>query len=355
MKEGDFRKEASGRYVFERDALYALPALLGELLDESPLVLSSQRPLSSADAVAEDGSGRLWQFAIKASSSPGVIRDVGEHFRAVGPGAAIPVLVVPQMTPAGARAAEAECVNWLDLAGNARIRSRDLYVHVRGNAPRVGVRGRPSSPFAPRSARVTRALLLEPRRWWRQRDLVEATRLGDGAVSRIVRRLAEERLLELDGGHLRPRDPGLLLDAWQVAYRPDRHDRIPAHVSGVGMDLAHELSRRLGAARVEHAFTGFPAAWLLDAHVSFRLVSVYVVGDPRQVISEIGARPAQGGANVEVVGPNDDDVFTGGRELDGLRCVAPVQVYLDLGGLPERSAEAASELRRRLLWPVADG
>src|ERR1700739_5085995 len=103
------------------------------------------------------------------------------------------------MSPAGAEVAQDEGINWIDLSGNAHIRADDMYVHVEGHPNRYRSAGRPSSPFAPKSARVTRVLLIEPDRWWRQKDLVSETGLDDGNVSRIVRRLDEELLLEHRG------------------------------------------------------------------------------------------------------------------------------------------------------------
>ena len=43
--------------------------------------------------------------------------------------------------------------------------------------------------------------------------------------------------------------------------------------------------------------------------------------------------------------PADAGVFQGLVDVDGVRCVHPLQVYLDLAGHPERAAEAADELR----------
>jgi len=48
---------------------------------------------------------------------------------------------------------------------------------------------------------------------------------------------------------------------------------------------------------------------------------------------------------VQLIGPDDRGVFDGRRQADGLSCVAPVQVYLDLLHLPGRAAEAAEQLR----------
>ena len=50
-----------------------------------------------------------------------------------------------------------------------------------------------------------------------------------------------------------------------------------------------------------------------------------------------------------MVAPNDKGVFEGAEFVDGIRCVHPVQAYLDLKDHPERAAEAAEELRRRII------
>jgi len=51
-----------------------------------------------------------------------------------------------------------------------------------------------------------------------------------------------------------------------------------------------------------------------------------------------------------LVVPDDEGVFQGSQTRAGVRCVHPVQIYLDLKSQPERGAkEAAGELRKRLL------
>jgi hypothetical protein len=61
------------------------------------------------------------------------------------------------------------------------------------------------------------------------------------------------------------------------------------------------------------------------------------------------------GANLWLVVPNDACVFQGAVEKDAIRCVHPVQVYLDLKGHHERSTEAAERLRSELLTWKRDG
>lgn len=333
--------------AIEREAASRLPHLLSELLDEGKVEMAREEARADAyiDLLARDTQDRLWAFEVKTSSGPSQVDRAARQLRAFGNKNTIPVLVVPYMSQAGAETAEREGLNWIDFAGNASIRDEGLHVWVRGKPNELRTAGRPSSPFAPRSARVARMLLLEPERWWRQKDLVAITGLNDGNVSRIVRRLEDEDLLERRGKELRPRDPNLLLDAWAQDYRFDRHDAIIGHVSGTGIEVARSLTGNLAKRQIDHAFTGLPAAWAIDRFARFRLTTVYVEGDPRDVAEQLDLRRDPKGANVQLLGPNDAGVFAGEQDHDDLRCVSSVQVYLDLLHLPERAAEAARHLR----------
>ena len=335
----------------ERDALRKVPGLLAELLDEPDVELTTEelQPGSRIDLLARDARGRRWAIEFKGTSGPGQVDRVARQLLALDEADAIPLLVVPFMSEAGARTAERAGLNWIDLSGNASIRGEGLRVWVQGKPPELRSPGRRSSPFAPKSARISRTLLIEPERWWRQRDLVAATQLDDGNVSRIVRRLDEAALLERRDKELRPRDPGLLLDAWAQEYRFDRHDAVMGHVSGSGIEVARSLTEDLRKRQVKHAFTGLPAAWAIDGFARFRLISVYVDGDPRDFVEQLGIRRESKGANVQILGPDDDGVFAGEQERDGLICVSTVQIYLDLLSLPERAKEAAQYLREHHL------
>jgi hypothetical protein len=331
----------------ERDALRKVPGLLAELLDEPNVELSAEelQPDSHIDLLARDSRGRRWAIEFKGMSGPGQVDQAARQLKAFDDADAIPLLVVPFMSEAGAKTAERAALNWIDLSGNASIRDEGLRVWVQGRPAEQRSAGRPSSPFAPKSARISRALLLEPERWWRQRDLVAATQLNDGNVSRIVHRLDEAALLERRDRELRPRDPDLLLDAWAQEYRFDRHDVIVGHVSGSGIEVARSLAENLGKRQIKHAFTGLPAAWAIDRFAQFRLTTVYVDGDPRDVVEQLDIRRGSKGANVQILGPDDAGVLAGEQERDRLTCVSTVQIYLDLLSLPERAKEAAQHLR----------
>jgi Transcriptional regulator, AbiEi antitoxin, Type IV TA system len=340
----------------EREAIHRLPSLLAHLLDLPAEAVATESLPSEGrriDAVLDAG-GRRWLVEVKHSSSPSAVAAAADQlfrYRDVAAPDTMALLVVPYMTNAGAAAAGERGLNWVDLSGNARLRDNGLYVWVEGRPDQFPKRGRPSTPYAPKSSRVSRVLLLDPMRWWRQKDLAEETELDDGHISRVVRRLDEDGLLERHGAEFRPRDPDALLDSWADVYRFDRHDMVTGHVTGSGVELVAELHHRLADAGIGHAFTGLPAAWALGHHARFRVTSAYVDGDPRVAADAVSLRRGEKGANVQLIGPDDEGVFQGSREADGYPCVSPVQVYLDLLHLPERAKEAADQLRHdKLLW-----
>ncbi len=259
----------------------------------------------------------------------------------------IPVVAVPYMGEVGRSYCERAGVSWLDLSGNAQIIAPGLFVHVLGRANQFRRPGRPESAFGPKGSRIARWLLMHPGQTIRQRALASAVGLDEGYTSRVVKKLLESRLVARDRDGLRVDNTDRLLDAWHEAYRFDKHNVLAGHIAALsGDDLARRLARSLDLHDIRYAVTGLAAAWSYTHHASFRLLTVYLRDLPSaETKATLGFRDEPRGANTWLVAPNDVGVFHGARLVDGLRCVHPVQTYLDLKDHPERSREAADEIR----------
>lgn len=313
----------------------------------------------SPDAVVHVGP-HVFLVEVKGDPSPTSIEAALAHLRKQPEDSATSLVVVPHMTPAGAERCEAEGVAWADLSGNAHVASHtpdgDLYVHVSGLPNAFETRGRPRNAFAPKSARLTRTLLAAPGAVWTQKELAEATDLDAGHLSRIVKRLLSADLVARDDdGLVSVADPRRLLDAWANG-NAFRHEVIEGHVSGrSGEERARRLAEVLDQHGVPHALTGLAAAWAYTQAAGFRLVTCYVTRDkhpnPAAVASEIGFRTDTRAPNVRLLVPDDRGVFDGARHVNGLRCVAPSQAYVDLEHDPERAAELQDALRPLALDP----
>jgi len=268
---------------------------------------------------------------------------------------AVPVIVVPFMGEGGRRLCREAKVSWFDLSGNADILAPGLRVYVEGKPNIFRRPGRPATVFSPKSSRLVRTLLRKPSGSLQQRELARDSALDEGFTSRIVRKLIDDRLLRrTESGALVVVDPNLLLDAWRDSYAFSKHHVVMGHVTArSGEEAMQAVARALGD---QYAVTGLAAAWLLTQFATFRLSTFFLPEQPSTTLmKEIRFRPESRGANVWLVVPNDEGVFSGADNHRGVRCVHPVQAYIDLGGHPERSAEAAQEVRRRLLnWKRHD-
>ena len=248
------------------------------------------------------------------------------------------------------RCAQAE-LPWLDLSGNAKIIVPGIFYQNLGNPNRFRRPGRPESAFGPKGSRIARRLLIEPSKPERQRAIAASTGLDEGHASRIVGKLLATGLVERGEDGIRVTDRGTLLDAWREEYAFDRHRVIRGHISaGGGESLILSIAEILSKADTPYAATALAAAWLWTRYARFRLATVYLSSPPSaEINNNLGFREEPRGANTWFVVPNDDGVFDGAELVNGIRCVHPVQAYLDLKDHPERATEAAAELRRRIL------
>jgi DNA-binding MarR family transcriptional regulator len=287
--------------------------------------------------------------AASAAMAARQAKDFAQHLKKKS----IPLVAVPYMGEVGRRLCDEAQVSWLDLSGNAHLFGPPgLRVHIEGKPNQFKRPGRPRSLFAPKSSRIARWLLIEPDHAMTQRELAKASGLDEGFTSRIVRQLEEQRLVARDmGGAVKVADVNALLDAWREAYDFSRHHIVRGHIAARSSDeVLRQLAEKLKQGKIEHAATGLAGAWLLNQFAGFRLVVFYVAQLPSAESQQaMGFREESRGENVWLVVPNDEGVFHGAAEREGIRCVHPVQVYLDLKNHPERSAEAAEQLRRKLL------
>lgn len=270
---------------------------------------------------------------------------------------ATPLLVVPYMGETGKRLCEEAGISWFDLSGNADIRRPGLHVRIEGKPNQFKHAGRPSSLFAPKSSRIVRWLLINPQRSFSQRELAKETGIDEGFTSRIVRRLErEEFIVRDDQGSVKARKPSILLDAWREVYDFSRHHVVRGLVAArSGDELLRRVADTLSSRHLDYAMTGLGAAWLFSKFAAFRTVTLFVRSlPPPEGQRLLGFREEPSGANVWFVVPNDEGVFQGSLDREGVRCAHPVQVFLDLKAQPERATEAADRLRELLLNWDAD-
>ncbi len=330
---------------------------LAELLGVSAQKLKISNPAdrdSGVDFVVSNG-GQSFVIECKMSGEAAPVGLAARRLRQYVEGkkkSTVPLLAVPFMGEVGKRLCEEEGVSWFDLSGNGHLQAPGLRVQIEGKPNRFKRAGRPRSLFAPKSARITRWLLIERHRQFTQRELAQLSGLDEGFTSRIVRGLEEQNLVSRSKeGAVHVANYETLLDSWREVYDFSKHRILRANIAVRSNDEAlQRLSTTLQRENIQHAATGLAGAWLLSGFAGFRLAVMYASRLPSPSLKkEMGLHEVPRGENVWIVQPNDCGVFQGSEAVRGIMCAHPVQVYMDLKNHPERAKEAAEELRKKLL------
>ncbi len=306
------------------------------------------------DIVASAG-GRIFHIECKAGGQAAAVAAAVRHLKECARPAgkkSIPLVAVPYMGEVGKRLCAEADIGWLDLSGNAHLAIPGMKISMEGKPNLFKRPGRPRSVFAPKSSRIARWLLMQPEREFTQRELARISGLDEGFTSRIVRQLEDQRLVARAAkSALHVSDRGALLDAWREVYDFSSHRIVRGHIAARSSDdILRQAAAQLARGKAEYAATGLAGAWLINPFAGFRLVVFYVSQIPSPEMRQaLGFHEETRGENVWLVVPNDEGVFHGAVERNGILCAHPVQVYLDLKGHPERAAEAAGQLRQLLL------
>jgi DNA-binding MarR family transcriptional regulator len=218
----------------------------------------------------------------------------------------------------------------------------------------------PASPFAIRSSRVPRWLLLHVDEHPSFRELAEAVELSEAMVSRTMHALSDDGLvaIEPDPADARRRRAQLrdargLLDAFERAIVTRRPRRITWDVGA--HDVAEAIKRLQAAAdRLElpYAVSGLAGAAFVRRVVEPAEVGVWIHrDDPGLWAAELMAVPARPGpGRITAYLAPDPFVLSLAAPRERVQVADPVQLYLDCRQAGERALEAAEAIRAEMSW-----
>ena len=218
----------------------------------------------------------------------------------------------------------------------------------------------PTAPFAIRSSRVPRWLLLHTEERPSFRELAKAVELSEAMVSRTMRALADDGLVAVEVDptdarrrKVRLRDAQTLLDAFERAAAARRPRRVTWDVGA--RDATEAIERlRTTAKRLArpYAVSGLAGAAFIRRVVEPADVSVWISrDDPERWAEELVAVPSRPGPGriIAHIAP-DPFVLSLATSYDDVRIADPVQLYLDCRRVGERALEAADAIRAEMNW-----
>jgi hypothetical protein len=285
--------------------------------------------------------------------SPQTVLGVFQRLKWVPPDGIL-LICAPYISPRVAELCKEQNVSYLDGVGNCRIAAPGLFVQVSGRPNRSAAIKMTVDPFSKKSSRIVRTLLKHPNKGWQVQQLSQQADVSLGLVSKVKNALLEEAYVEERDRLLYLRDPGKLLQGWTAQYRP-HVKRLQLFAITRPSETETRLADWCRTNGVTYALTQLSAAWRYSPMVRYDKSVVYIdkkvetETNLKALLRHIDAREVDTGANLTLWITDDTGVFSDAREIDGVKVVSPLQLYLDLKVLAGRGEDAAQEILEREL------
>lgn len=269
------------------------------------------------------------------------------------------VLGAPYLSESSMKICREYGIGYIDLAGNSLLNFESVFIKTEGKPnPFVSTRLL-RNLFSPKSTRVLRVLLENPKREWYVKDMAEEARVSLGKASNVKRRLLDyEYAVEVPGQRqkkIRLADPEKLLKDWADNYSykdnelfnfysledPRRMEEgIASFCENTGVRCALTLTS--ADARLTHFIRGAARSYIYIEKPLEPAASYLGLNEV-----DIDLKEVDSGENVTLMVPYDEGVFLGIQKVDNLNIVSNIQLYLDLQAYKQRGKDAAEFLLDR--------
>jgi len=290
-------------------------------------------------------------FRNKINRLKSSLQEVGGHV--------VPVLAAPYLSPERQSLCREAGVYFMDLSGNVFVAHQSFYVERIGFPNKFPEKRQRRHPFSDKASLILRELLKDPKRQWGIRELGEKIRLDPGYVSRMAKSLSESGYASRAGGKLKIRSSKEILDDWVRAYDLKRNEQHRFFVLAPDVKSILQHLRKIDVPRkVEYALSVHSGAGLVAPHAVYKEAHMYVSNNEgvEFLKKELHLKDADQGANIVLMMPYyRHSVFYDSREIEDLRVVSDIQLYLDLYGYPVRGREQAEHLYDKQLKKLFSG
>lgn len=295
-----------------------------------------------------DGQSIQFAVAIKRTIDPRLIPDATTRIRSLLADAksnAQPVIGAAYLSPRSRQLLDGFGIGYIDTTGNVRVEasSPGLFISTQGSD--IDPWPQPSNLQSLRGRGAAQAMraIVDSTPPFGVRQLAATSRASAPTISRVLELLDREGLITRQ-----PRGPVLGLD-WQRAIRrwAEDYDQLRSNTALTFLDPRglDSVTRKLIDGSLNYAATGAYATQWFDPIAPARTASLYV-NDIAEAADSLGLRQVDAGANVVLLEPCTPAAFDRSLVRDGLRCVAPTQLAVDLLTGPGREPSQGEEILR---------
>ena len=301
------------------------------------------------DVTSPGGETARLAVEIKSRVEPRRVPELAGRIRDLAtaelPGA-VPVLAAAYLSPRVRGVLRELDVGYIDTTGNVRIAAGTpgLFISAGGADKDPWPRRDVLQSLRGRGAACAVRAIVDVAPPFGVRELAEATGIPAPTLSRVLGLLEREGVVTRQSrGRVLAVDWHGVIRRWAEDYDQAGSNTATALLEPRGLGA---ITEKLRVAMLTYAATGALAAQYFDPVAPARAATLYVT-DAVEAAESLGLRETDAGANVVLLEPFDRVVFDRTVERDGLRCVAPSQLAVDLLTGPGREP---SQGERMLIW-----
>jgi hypothetical protein len=261
------------------------------------------------------------------------------------------ILAAPYLSDTSRQICKEAGIGCIDLAGNAFLSFRTIYID-RSNRPNpFAVTRIAKSVFSPKSSRILRVLLSNPSRKWYVEDMSKEAGISIGLTSRVKQFLLAEEWIKEEDKRFYLAKSEEVLDQWVNNYSYEKNPS-SSFYSGLSEDqLEAAIKNECEKRKYRYGLALFSGARKIAPFVRFMRFFSYIDGDIEEIANALQFKKVETGANVTILQPYDEGVFYGLQEINGIKVVSDIQLYLDLKSYKGRGEEAAQAIFEQRIKP----
>jgi hypothetical protein len=356
------KQDSSVKQVSEKDLLKKARESIVSVLSEVPFVeLKETRHRVRTNNKEVDMilnlqvSGKSVKFIVevKSKAEPRLIRVAVQQVKdyLLNFKEAYGIIVAPYLSNDSKQICKEAGIGCIDLAGNAFLSFENIFIDRSGRPNPFPVLRLSKSVFSPKSSRVLRVLLSNPAKKWYVEDLSLEAGISIGLASRVKQALLAEEWITEENKRFYLRKPTDMLDQWINNYSYSKNQLFSFYSSLTDDQLEAAVKKECERKNYLYALALFTGARKVAPFVRFMRFFSYIDGNIADIAKSLQLRKVESGANVVLLQPYDEGVFYGLQNINDIKVVSDIQLYLDLKSYRGRGEDAAQAIFEQRIKP----
>jgi hypothetical protein len=266
----------------------------------------------------------------------------------------VPFLAAESISPGAKELLREESVGYFDTGGSLYLPARGAFYFTDKPVPKSAAKAI-RALFSGKRSQVAHTLLREPADWINVKSIAERAEVSTATASETLSALERFDWIQTRGrGPSKERrviEPGALLDAWVKATATSRSASYRRfYVPRLkNEELAGRIAEMCERADATYVVTGESAGQRYTPYLSNVSQLKCKVASSRifdLIVSELGARAVDEGANLLMLETKSMSEFLFRERIKDVWLASPILVYLELRKSAGRSSEIADHLRQ---------